>query len=307
MRKSSIPRDVSDAIQGLRRTLEANVDSGMLGSHVGINRCQTKQSLTRMSFGAPTVMLPVLGTKTVIAEDHEYVCKPGELLMLPDGLSFDVENAPDRQSARYLGIAVRFDVETLALFTQLYGKQFDSWDIVPKWQVVGRANLIAALSSWISWMSQFSTETTQIRHRMVELLLLFSQQGIVGNLILQKHKSWKHRLKELLKLDPARNWRIADVCKRLGVSESTLRRHLRHEEIGFRDLLGEVRLEHGMGLVMETDMLISQISLASGYQSQSRFSERFKLRFSMSPKELRNTRNAPSTTEKVIALRTSRR
>lgn len=156
-------------------------------------------------------------------------------------------------------------------------------------------------------MHRYPTEATLVRHKMVELLLLFAQQGLAGNLILEKHHSWRHRLKELFKLDPSRNWRMAEVCKRLGVSESTLRRNLKTEEIGFRELLEEVRLEHGMGLVMETDMLISQISLSCGYLSQSRFSERFKLRFSMGPVELRNTRKLMSESGDVVTFQPSLR
>ncbi len=53
-----------------------------------------------------------------------------------------------------------------------------------------------------------------------------------------------------------------------------------------------------MGLVMESDKPISQISLACGYLSQSRFAERFKLRFSVTPIELRNTRNESQITKR---------
>lgn len=306
MPETTSQRSVTPAMRQLQRILDNNAESDILASHVGINRCRRIQSLTRMSFGVPTVMLPVLGTKTIIVEEREYACKQGQLLILPGGIHFDVENAPDREAARYLGIAVRFDSETIALFNHLYGKQFNNWDLTPKWQAAGSTKLITALSDWISWLHQFPTEPTQVWHRMVELLLLFAQQGNAGNLILQHHTSWKHRLSELLKLDPARNWRMIEVCKRLGVSESTLRRHLANEGIGFRDLREEVRLEYGMGFVMGTDMLISQISLASGYQSQSRFSERFKLRFSMSPKELRNTRDEMPTPANVIRLQSAR-
>lgn len=303
MTEPTMSPDLAEALQGLRRTLDSNAETDMLSAQIGINRCRTKQSLTRMSFGVPSILIPVIGTKTVIVEEQEYSCNPGQLLILPGGTSFDVENAPDRQAARYVGLAVRIDPETVTVFKQLYGAQFENWDLTPRWCVASRPSLTTALSNWISWMQQYPTEATLVRHKMVELLLLFAQQGLAGNLILKQHHSWRHRLKELFKLDPSRNWRMADICKRLGVSESTLRRNLKTEEIGFRELLEEVRLEHGMGLVMETDMLIGQISLSCGYLSQSRFSERFKLRFSMAPVELRNTRNSVHESGDVVALK----
>ena len=296
-------REVSDAVRALAYLLRGDAAFANAAANLGINRCRTKQTLTQMSFGVPTVLLPVVGTKTVIIEDSEFICKPGQLLMLPEGVSFDVENAPDRTAARYVGLGIRFDVETIKLFHQLYAKQFEIWDLTPHWRISGHAKLITAVTSWMSWMQKFPTEPMQARHRMIELLLLFAQQGCVGNLVLKQYKSWRHRLKELFLRDASKAWRMAGVCKQLGVSESTLRRHLAAESIGFRELLEEVRLEHGMGLVMESDVLISQISLACGYTSQSRFSERFKMRFSMSPTELRITRTKSHTHGNVINLK----
>lgn len=302
MTAHTMTRELSDAFQGLRHTLGDASTADIFSAQVGINRCRSTQSLTRMNFGVPTVLMPVIGTKSIDVEHHEYASTPGQMLILPGDVCFSVINAPDRTSANYLGLAVRFDAETITLFQQLYGAQFDSWDLTPRWCVNSRANLVTALSNWIAWMHQYPADQTLVRHKMVELLLLFAQEGFAGNLLLKEHQSWQHRVKELFKLDPSRNWRIAEVCKRLAVSESTLRRHLNADDVGYRDLLEEVRLEHGMGLVMESDMLISQISLACGYQSQSRFAERFKLRFSMGPVELRNTRKLPQESGDVVPL-----
>ncbi|MFV2058954.1 MAG: helix-turn-helix transcriptional regulator, partial [Thiohalomonadales bacterium] len=78
-------------------------------------------------------------------------------------------------------------------------------------------------------------------------------------------------------------------CSRLGVSESSLRRKLQSEQTGFRELLEEARLSHGLYLLLETVHPIGQVADAVGYQSQSRFGERFKRRFGMTPTELRRT------------------
>lgn len=301
------PPGVTEAMEELRLELDREVTSAEEGysDRLGINRCKAKQSLTRMCFGAPTVMMTVVGEKIVTIEDRQYRLKSGDMFMLPEEVCFDVENIPCPRTNRYLGLAIRFDAETMSLFRDLYGRQFDDWDLTPRWHAKGSAKVIAATASWISWIRRFSTDQAQVRHRMVELMLLFADQGVAGNLILKLHHSWKHRLKQLFLLDPARPWRMKEACQRLAVSESTLRRHLREEDIGFRELLEEVRLEHGMGLVMSTDMLITQISLACGYQSQSRFGERFKLRFSMSPIELRNSRKSAQSGDNVVLLRSA--
>lgn len=295
-------RDIAKSISELAYLLDKEGEISNTAANLGIYRCDSKQSLTRMNFGVPTILLPVVGTKTVIIQGREFFCKSGQFLLLPEDINFDVINNPESRSARYIGLAIRFDVKTIELFHQLYAKQFDGWDLTPRWHVPGNLKLISAITNWIIWMKSFPTETIQIRHRMVEFLLLFAQQGSIGNLVLKQHKSWRHRVKELFLHDPAKTWRMVEICRRLGVSDSTLRRNLKLENIGFRDLLEEVRMEHGIGLVMESEMLISQISLACGYSSQSRFSERFKLRFSMNPTELRNTKTRTSKSGNVVKL-----
>jgi AraC-like DNA-binding protein len=304
MTKPATSDDILNAVAELRSELDRSSapDNDGYAGHLGINRCKTRQPLTRMCFGVPTVMMTITGRKIVSIENDTYQLSPGDMLMLPEEVDFDVENIPDEKLGRYLGVAIRFDAQTLSIFRDIYGAQFDNWDLTPRWHVAGSAKIIAATASWISWIRRFPTDQTQVRHRMIELMLLLASQGVAGNLIFQLDNSWRLRVKQLLLFDPARAWRIVDICQNLAVSESTLRRHLKEEGVGFRAMLEEVRLEHGMGLVMSTDMLISQISFSCGYQSQSRFSERFRKRFSMSPLELRNSRNAPEGGGKVVPL-----
>ncbi len=297
--------DAWRSLQELRAEVERDPSAGSgFISQLGVNKCVATQSLTHMSIVTPTVMMPILGEKIVTVADTIHRSTPGNLLVLPEGIGFDVENVPDRRENRYLGIAIRFDAPTMALFRQLYGARISDWNVSPRWLVKGSAKTIAATTDWLSWIRRFPTDQAEVRHRMVELMLMLAIQGAAGNLILNVHQSWRARLKHLLALDPARAWRIQDTCRRLGISESALRRNLRRENTGFRELLEEVRLDQGVALVMETDMLIHQIALACGYQSQSRFSERFKLRYSMSPAELRHTRtkNPPDAAGTAVRL-----
>lgn len=115
----------------------------------------------------------------------------------------------------------------------------------------------------------------------------------MGEFLFQYQPRLRDRVKHLLGLDPSRNWRISGVTASLALSESTLRRGLRHEGASFSSLLKEVRHERGVELVMATELPIGQIAHDCGYHSQSRFAERFRLRlrFSLSPTELRATQN----------------
>ena len=96
----------------------------------------------------------------------------------------------------------------------------------------------------------------------------------------------------VIALDLGRKWKIADVCRALTVSESALRRNLHGEGTSFSDLLEQARLVAGLALLQETAQPVSQVAAAVGYQSQSRFTERFKQRFGLTPRQLKQSRQS---------------
>jgi AraC-like DNA-binding protein len=85
---------------------------------------------------------------------------------------------------------------------------------------------------------------------------------------------------------------MEEVAAYFGCSAATLRRKLDAENASFRNLLEEVRLSYGLGMLQESNWTITRVAQAVGYDSASRFSERFALRFGLSPTELRLTRQA---------------
>lgn len=260
---------------------------------VGVNRCHRSQCLTRMAIGIPTLMIPVIGTKRIVAAQHRIEASPGEFLILPPGVEIDIDNLPDLQQSRFASALLIFDPQTMELFGKLYGNHLEEWHTYPQWKAKGTNELYSAITDWIEHTRKYPAEVIQTRHRMAELLLLLARLGFAGNLLFQKQTRLRERVRHLLALDPGKSWCAADLTDRLGMSQSTLRRQLRIEGTHFRDLLEEVRLERGIDLVMATDMPISQIAFDCGYQSQSRFAERFRKRFSLSPTELRATQARP--------------
>lgn len=95
------------------------------------------------------------------------------------------------------------------------------------------------------------------------------------------------RVRMLLAAAPAEDWRAEHVASRLAMSPATLRRRLAAEGSGFRDVLEEVRLSHALALVQGSAQPLKWVALACGYQSASRFAERFRERFGCLPSALR--------------------
>jgi len=260
---------------------------------MGICHCHHPQQLREVPLYQPMIMLVVTGHKEALLNQQRWVLHSGDLFITPPDITLWVNNFPDQQGLPFLGLVFTFSPESVKQFRQLYGTQLlDTWETSPKWQTKAPEEIITALHQWLHWSHRFSVDPQILQHRQVELLLLLARAGLVGNILLGEHPSWRQRVAQLLNMDIARNWKVQDVCQRLALSESSLRRHLQEEQSSFREILENARLVAGLSLLQETFWPIVQVAEAVGYQSQSRFGERFKFRFGMTPSELRRTRVA---------------
>jgi AraC-like DNA-binding protein len=125
-----------------------------------------------------------------------------------------------------------------------------------------------------------------LRHRVAELVAAVAMAGFQPPL--ERPRRLGERIRLLLSAQPAHEWRAEDVASRLALSEATLRRRLAEETTGFRDILEEVRLVHGLALVQGTDKPLKQVAVECGYASPSRFTARFRERFGTLPSDLRD-------------------
>ena len=285
---------MSDFICQLKDHLLSNTsnrDKNLLQC-LSIYQCYKPQKLSHVSFTQPTMLIVLKGHKEVNIHDKSLSINNGDLLILPPSTTMWIGNFPDNRDSEYLGMGFRFDKEALDHFRLIYGSSLKDWDTSAKFHAKVPDSIIIALHNLLNWNNQYQTEAHLTQHRQVEILLLLAQEGLVGNILLGEHPSWKQRIIQLLSTEPARSWVIGDACTQFGVSESSLRRNLRLETSNFRELLEEARLSHGLYLLLETAQPIGRVADASGYQSQSRFGERFKLRFGMTPSELRRTQIA---------------
>lgn len=256
---------------------------------LSIYRCYLPQQLRSIPFHQPTLLMVASGQKKVQINTANLTVDKGDLLVVPADTTVWVEQYGRAKAEPYLGLAFRFDFEALKHFRQIYGASLDQWDITNQWKGKVTDQILTLLSQWVIWGSQYPADPQLSLHRQVELLLLLAKEGLIGNILVGEHPSWKYRVSQLLSIDPSHAWLIVDVCSRLGVSESSLRRKLQDEKCTFRELLEEVRLTSSLSMILETTRSIGQIADAVGYQSQSRYGERFKKRFGMTPTELRQS------------------
>jgi len=148
--------------------------------------------------------------------------------------------------------------------------------------------LESTLRQFVEWSAFSPPDLWHIRRQ--EILLTLFHLGYQQACGAMKSSSVSHRLHTLISQDTAANLGASQLASILAMSESTLRRKLRDEGTSVQSIKENARLGHGLHLVQSSHSLIGLISEQCGYSSQSRFTEKFKQLFGVTPSELRKTK-----------------
>jgi len=238
--------------------------------------CKRKQSLRHVPIFNPVAVFVLRGTKQLSGE-MQAVCHQGQFLFLGENPQVTLSNIPGDQD--YLALFIEFeyqDFENLKPSTQ-NSDRFLIGDM--------NSTIVKNISQFIEWSHVSPQSMWDIRRReLLQLLCFYGYHKIIS--MVSKPKI-NHQIIDVIKADTAYRWDIKNVSHKLAMSESTLRRKLKAEGTGFRDLHTQIKLARGMHLLQTTGDSISLISEKCGYQSQSRFTQRFKERFGITPGKLR--------------------
>lgn len=234
-----------------------------------------RQRIASAPFAELSVVRILRGSKRV-DDGHEAVeVTAGQYLAVSPGQLLNVENIPadGAYEAGCLCIAAGF--------------RHPRADAAPRrWAMLsGRAAVDQAFEHAERGLRE-GLPPSLLSYRIGELLEATALCGFVP--MARDGEPTAERVRMLLAAAPAEDWRAEQVATRLAMSPATLRRRLAAEGSGFRDLLEEVRLSHALALVQGSAQPLKWVALACGYQSASRFAERFRERFGCLPSELRD-------------------
>lgn len=256
-------------------------------SHFGQVACIKELRLQLVPFFEPCVIFVLSGTKHL----GEEVVGEGGALAVPAPASFHMGNVPHPDTGQYQALVFPFTSEDAAHVRSVLASEDDlplalnkSTDIVT-YDFDGDA--LQALDHYLK--SGNTDSPARIQHRKREVLLILAERDPRILSLADGVKGWGERLRELFAEDPAHAWTMEDVCQRLAVTESTLRRALRREDTSFRDTLSEFRLANALMSVLMSSAPIYLIAHDNGFQSVSRFSENFRKRFGATPTDVRNS------------------
>lgn len=240
---------------------------------------QTRRALFRALTAEQAVIVFVReGTKIVRHASRQVRIERGSLGILPARLALTVENRPGT-SGRYVASAL---VPDPGLVRSMRGEGLNDGDPFAK---TAHDRTVAAFERAATLIGDPLTPPALREHAVREVLLWLAEDGI--GLGPDRSMSFSDRLRTILSDDPAADWRASGAAQALAVSEATLRRRLASDGTAFGDLLADVRMTQGLGLLQTTDLPVNRIALDCGYVSASRFAVRFRARFGIAPSAIR--------------------
>lgn len=243
----------------------------------------TRATFTELYFRLTFFFFIQRGSKYVLSPTQgEMLGEEGDLMIFPPGSMVTMENRPVMEgNYQALGVCYTHD-----LINSVFAG-------TPKSDAANGVQIVRAAEHQPSSILNLIQDTLNnsalpdsIRdHRLLEPLLWLREQGFqVPTLVEDDPIS---QVRRLIETDLSRSWMAEDVAAHFAMSEATMRRWLSKSGQGFAKTLLNTRLEHGLSLLQTTDNRISEIALDCGFKTPSHFSDAFRKRFGIKPKDIR--------------------
>lgn len=247
--------------------------------------------IVRIRVERPALILVDRGIKTVKPERGAAVrAAQGQALLLTGGQTVDFHNRitdGERYEARWLlfGAAVLDDPYYLAAIERLGAAGVSSAPARALRQVP--AGLAEAFErARLSLAPDPERPDAVVRQQMLEVAHWLLDAGLAMRVPADDARI-SGRIRAMLSTCLDGEWSAAAIAGELAMSEATLRRRLAAEGLTLRELIADVRMASALVLLQATTRPVSDIALAVGYDSPSRFAVRFRDRFGFAPTAVR--------------------
>lgn len=227
----------------------------------------------------PLLIFVLAGYKQ-LGKDNDIICPVGNFVFLSNTPNIAMRNIPD--DSEYFALLIEFEY---ADFDCLKDRQ-----PVTKNYIQGTIDptLELTLMQFVEWASSSPSEIWALRRQ--EILQVLWYQGFVEVGAIMEPPTVTHKVHTILSANIANDLGAEELSTMMAMSESTLRRKLGAEGSKLQGIKDRVKLGHGLHLIQTSFDPIGLIAEQCGYTSQSRFTEKFKQLFDVTPSELRKTR-----------------
>ncbi len=241
--------------------------------------CLSEQHILNVAISKPLLICVLSGQKEL--GDEKAIFRPGEFLFLSNTPKVDMRNISN-QGSSYFALLIEFEYA-----------DFDVFDIRSEQKPCDYFSgfLSPLLADTLQQLVDWAPNVPKVlwENRRKELLSLIYHMGFKQVSSIIEPPSLTYRIEKLIGENLQSDFRAQDVASHLAMSESNVRRKLSSEKTSFQLIKDRVKLGVGLHLVQTTTTSISLIAEQCGYHSQSRFTDKFKTQFGLTPTELRKT------------------
>ena len=266
-------RDVQDLIVSMKRAI--NTDQLRPFS---VYSSFKEQCILNAPISKPLLICILVGVKE-LGGKGEIVCPMQSFVFLPNTATIDMRNVPGDE---YLALLIEFEHSDFDQFRTRGRKE-------PRLvQGAIDRDLARTLTQFVEWSSYARPELWHFRRQ--ELLGAIYLAGYEDVGCIAGRDSLSHQIHRIVSGSVSDDWTVERIASKLAVSQATLRRRIKAEETSIKAVVERARLGHALHLVQTTMEPVGRIAERCGYLSQSRFTDKFKRLFGVTPSELRRTR-----------------
>lgn len=241
------------------------------------------QSLQNVHIYTPSIIWVKSGIKMFFEDTHHYEISKKSWLLTNENCPLNFVNKASKETFNSVQISFSFIPPEEMIMTSINNNQGDHANIIPVSPPLAHAfSILIAL------------EKQKISNKSIEYYLLgfYQQLSELGalHILFPKHAaSFQNKLSAFLSLQPDNKYQLDEVAEHFAISRSTLIRRLQSENTNFRTVLSNVRMTYALSLMQNNKETQLDLALQCGYQSESRFSHRFKETFGITPKQYMRT------------------
>ncbi|NRA59769.1 MAG: helix-turn-helix transcriptional regulator [Psychrobium sp.] len=245
-----------------------------------------EQNLRNVPIAKPLLIVVLSGVKE-LGKNNELICHTGQFIFLADSPAINMRNIP--KDDEYFSLLIEFEHADFNAIKTTHAHGVDKYK---NNYCIGETTrqLEQCLQQFIECCVWAPESIWTLRKReIIELLCHLGHQEILS---MVGKSNIGHRLHDMFCQQNFDEISISYICNELAMSESTLRRKLALEGSTVQEIKDQAKLGLGLHLLQTTKLSVAIIAQKCGYQSPSRFTDRFKGRFGLTPSALRKTKMA---------------
>lgn len=245
-------------------------------------RAEKTHQLKKFEVEGATLSFPLEGHFRYLEQNEWRSLLPGEILVIPNTRSIDIEYAPSHESGEFVALSVLLKEEQLEAARLLLSAPppQDNGSIA----AVSVSSLLSPLTRWTEAMREGNRSLSL--HAMVEVVLRLYGMGHHA-LLRVGQPSLAMKIRQMVAKKPNHPWNAAEIEALMGLSGPTLRRHLASESTNLRSVIADARIAEALRLLMTSELPVKTVAACVGYNSAASFSRQFTERYGIEPSGFR--------------------